>query len=132
MFDHPGQSELRIFGSLRETAGEVIEACGKPGIKLAQPVHAQRDQALREKFGERRSHSLKVRACRNEMNISIHGKARSRKDSIAAHGLNAGQARCFNELKPLFNAARAAAVAIVIEQPLAPCDSKALVVRARQ
>ena len=66
------------------------------------------------------------------MNVGINGKARRGKDSVAAHGLNTGKASGFHEPKPLFNAARSATVAIMIDQPFAPDEAKGLVVRTSE
>ena len=66
------------------------------------------------------------------MNVGVNGKARRGKDSVAAHGLNTGKASGFHEPKPLFNAARSATVAIMIDQPFAPDEAKALVVRSSE
>ena len=44
VFHDPGESEVGVFGSLRQAAGEIVEAARQPGIVLAQTIHAQRDE----------------------------------------------------------------------------------------
>src|ERR1700678_264162 len=44
--------EGRILRSLRQSRFEVVEAGRKPGIVMAQFLHAQRDQVARKKLGQ--------------------------------------------------------------------------------
>src|SRR6266403_6062105 len=46
VFYDPGESELGVLGSLRQAAGEIIEAAGKPRVVFAKPVHAKCDELL--------------------------------------------------------------------------------------
>src|SRR6266700_2982725 len=90
----------------------------------AHAVHAQSDQLMREKFSERGSHCFEMRACRDEIHIGLHGKARSRKNAVAAPSDVARKPGGFDELQPLFDAAGFCAVAIVIEDALAPGEAE--------
>ena len=45
--------EVRVFRRLMQAGLKVIQAARKPGIVLAQPLHAQRDQVLGKQLGER-------------------------------------------------------------------------------
>ena len=46
VFHDPSEREVGVFGSLRQAAGEIVEAAREPGIVLAQAIHAQRDQVF--------------------------------------------------------------------------------------
>src|SRR5215472_896341 len=122
VFDDPGQSEVGVFGCLREAAREVVEAGGKPRVKLAEPFHAERDEAPREKFGEGRGHSFQMRPCGDELDVGVNGIARGRQNSFAAHRVDARQAGGFDQFEPLFDTAGTgvSAVAVVIDQAFAP------------
>src|ERR1700730_1584535 len=44
MLHNPGESEVSVFGRLREAAGEIVEAAGKPGIVSAESIDAKGDE----------------------------------------------------------------------------------------
>src|SRR6266852_3011631 len=44
VFYDPGQGEVGVLGSLCETAGEIVETAGEPGIVLAHAIHAPGDE----------------------------------------------------------------------------------------
>src|SRR5258708_3093495 len=43
---NPNERKLRVFRRLRQTASEIIEVAGKPGIVLAHAIHAQGNQLV--------------------------------------------------------------------------------------
>src|SRR5882762_3596667 len=50
---NPGEGEVRVFGHLREAAGEIVETAGKPGVKSAESIDAKGDELARKEFRER-------------------------------------------------------------------------------
>ncbi len=90
VFDDPGKREISVFGGLRETAGEIVEAAGEPGVMFAEAIHSQDNQFLREQFGEGGSDGFEVRASGNEVNVSLDGETRCWKNAIAAEREFAG------------------------------------------
>src|SRR5260221_8593484 len=87
VFDHPSQREIGVFGCLREPSGEVIEAGREPRIKLAQAVHAQRNEFVRKKFSERGGDRFKMRMRGNELNVGVDGETSGGQDSFAPYRL---------------------------------------------
>src|SRR5579859_1645233 len=73
-----------------------------------------------------------MRAAFNELDVRVHGVARGGQNSFAANGLNARQAGCFHEMKPLFDSALLVVIAVVIDQAFAPRDAKDGIVAARK
>ena len=132
VFDYPGQSEVGVFGRLGEASAEIVEAGREPRVELAELFNAESDEAFGEKFGEGGSYGFDVGACGNEIDVSVDGVARSRENAFAAHGIDAGEAGGFDEFEPLFDTARAGvwAIAVVIDQTLAPCGAEGVVVAA--
>src|SRR5260370_25826514 len=128
----PGEREFGVVGSLRETAGKIIQASGEPGIVLAHAVHAQSDEFAGEEFGERRSDGFEVRASGYEVNVGLYGETRGGKNAVAAERVLAREAGSFDEPQPFFNAAGRRAVPIVIEDALAPGQAGAGIFAARE
>ncbi len=58
------------------------------------------------------------------MHVGIDGKARGGKDSLEANGLFAREASGFDKLEPLFDAAGFSAIAVVIDDALAPGETE--------
>ncbi len=52
VFHAVGESELSVFGGLREAALEIVERGNEPGIVLAHAVHAKGNEFVAEEFGE--------------------------------------------------------------------------------
>src|SRR5437016_4952854 len=46
VFHDPRKGEFGVFWSLPQTASEIVETAGQPGIVLAQAVHAKGNQLL--------------------------------------------------------------------------------------
>src|SRR5712692_5403511 len=84
VFYDPGQGEFGVLRSLRETAGEIVEAAGEPGIVLTEAIHAQDDQFSREEFSEGRGDGFKVRATGYEVDVGLDCETRRRKNAVAA------------------------------------------------
>ena len=84
MFHDPRQGELRVRRSLSETAGEIVQAGGEPGIVLAHAVHAESDEFAREEFGQGRGHGFEVRARGYEIDVGLDCKTRGRKNAVTA------------------------------------------------
>ena len=99
---------------------------------LAQPVHAQSDEILREKFGEGGSHGLKMRALADEIHVGADGIFCRGQNSIAANRLFACEARGLDKLQPLFDSAGPRAVAIMVDDALAPSEAERRIVGARE
>jgi len=75
----PGEREVGVFGGLRQAAGEVVEAIREPRIMLTAGGPYANDQFFREEFSQRGCLRLRdASARRNEINVSLHGVARSR------------------------------------------------------
>src|SRR2546430_8048673 len=73
-----------------------------------------------------------MRARRNEVNISLHGKARGGKDAVAAQSVIARKPRGFDQLQPLFDAAWLRARAVVVEDAFAPRQAERRVLAPRK
>src|SRR5208282_1603829 len=58
VFEHVADREGGIFRSLRQPRLKIVERGSERRIMLTHPLHAQRNQVAREKFGERRSDTL--------------------------------------------------------------------------
>ncbi len=132
VFDDPGEGEVGVFGGLGHAAGEIVEAAGEPRVVLAQAIDAQRDQFFRKHFGEGRGDGFGVRFRGDEIDVGLDGVARGGEDAFAADGLIAGEAGGFDEAQPLFDAAGFGAVAVVIEDALAPGEAEGGIFGARE
>src|SRR6266446_6559973 len=128
----PGKREFGVFGRLREAAGEVVEAAGEPRVVFAKPVHAKRDEFFREEFCQGGSYRFEVRTGGDKVHIGLNGVTRGGKDAIACKRLFARQTGGFDEAQPFFNAAGSCAVAIVIEDAFAPCETEGGIFAARE
>src|ERR1035438_754498 len=73
-----------------------------------------------------------MRAGRDKMNVRLHREARGGKDSISAQRLVAIESDSFDQLQPLFDAARSRAVPIMVQNSFAPGDSKRGIFTARK
>src|SRR5215469_7958270 len=124
MLPHPLERELRILGSLREAASEIVEAARQPRVVLAQTVQAQRDELVRKKLGQRRSDRFEMRAGGDQLHVGLYREARGRKEAVAAESVLARQPGSFEQFQPLFDAARFRPVAIMIEKALAPGEAE--------
>src|SRR6266849_1184687 len=132
VFYDPGQGEVGVLGSLREAACEIVETAREPGVVFAEAIHAQDDQFFREEFGKGRSDGFEVRSSGYEINVCLDGETRGRKNAIAAEGVFARKAGGFHETQPLLDAAGLGAITIVIEDALAPGETKRWVVATRE
>src|SRR5260370_4825519 len=97
VFDDPVEREISVFGGLCETAGEIVEAAGEPGVMFAEAIHAQDNQFLREQFSKGGSDGFEVRASGDEVNVSLDGETRCWKNAIAAERMFAREAGGFDE-----------------------------------
>src|SRR6266852_2333314 len=132
VFYDPGQGEVGVLGSLREAACEIVETAREPGVVFAEAIHAQDDQFFREEFGQGRSDGFEVRSSGYEINVCLDGETRGRKNAVAVERMFAREAGSFDQMQPLFDAARFRTVAIVIEDALAPGETKRRVFAARE
>src|SRR5882762_1223302 len=132
VFYDPGQGEFGILWSLRKTAGEIVEAAGEPGIVLAHAVHPEGDEFAREEFGQGRSDGFEMRASGYEIDVGLYCEARRWKNAIAAERVFTREAGSFHETQPLLNAAGLGAVAVMIEDALAPGETEQGVFAARE
>src|SRR5260370_7782908 len=128
----PGESKFGVFRSLRETAGKIVETAGEPGVVLAEAIHAQNDQFFGEEFGEGRSDGLEVRASGYEVNVGLYGETRGGKDAVVAEGVLTWEPGGLDEPQPFVNAPGLGATTIVIEDALAPSQTKAGIFAARE
>ena len=87
---------------------------------------------FRKQFGERRGDGFEVRARGDEVDVSLHGVARGGKNAVALQGLFARKPGGFDQPQPLLDAAGSCAVAIVIEDALAPRQAKGRIFAARE
>src|SRR5258708_4891285 len=132
VFHDPGQGELGVLGSLRETAGEIVQTAGEPGIMLAHAIHAKSDEFVGEELGQGRSDGFEVRASGYEVDVGLNGETRRGENAIAAERVFAREAGGFHETQPLFNAAGLGAVAVMIEDAFAPGEAEPGVFTARE
>src|SRR6266403_2961875 len=128
----PGKREFGVFGGLREAAGEIVEAAGEPRVVFAKAVHAKRDEFFREEFRQRGSYRFEVRTCGDKVHVGLNGVSRGGKNAIARECLFTGQTGGFDEAQPFFNAAGSCAVAVVIEDAFAPCETEGGIFAARE
>ena len=103
VFHDPGEGEFGVFGSLRQAAGEIVETAGEPGIVLAQAVHAQRDEFVGEKFGERRSNGFEVRARGDEVARRLHGVSRGGQECLRREWLARARGRWLRRARSHFS-----------------------------
>jgi hypothetical protein len=73
-----------------------------------------------------------VRSSGYEINVCLNGESSGRKNAIAAEGVFARKAGGFHETQPLLDAAGLGAITIVIEDALAPGETKRWVVATRE
>src|ERR1700719_191485 len=84
VFYYPVQGELGVLRSLRETAGEIVQTAGEPGIVFAQAIHAQDDQFLREEFGQGGGNGFEVRARGYEIDVGLDRKTRGGENAVTS------------------------------------------------
>src|SRR5216684_3597444 len=132
VFHDPRQGELGVLRSLGETAGEIVQSAGEPGVVLAHAIQAKSDEFVGEEFGQGRSDGFQVRASGYEVDVGLDCETRPGKNAIAAESLFARQAGGFHETQPLFDAAGLGVIAIVIEDAFAPGDAEPGVFAARE
>src|SRR2546429_9363331 len=124
VFHDPGQGELGVLRSLRETTGEIIETAGEPGIVLAKAVHAKGNQLLREKLGEGRSDGFEMRSSRDKFDVGLNGVTCCRQDAGATKSEVPRKPGSFDETQPFFDAAGLGAVAVMIKDTLPPGEAE--------
>ena len=73
-----------------------------------------------------------MRAPGDQLHIGLYREARGRKDAVATESLLSRKSGSFDQLQPLFDAARFAAVAIMIENALAPGAAERGILAARK
>src|SRR5216684_8319717 len=73
-----------------------------------------------------------MRARGNEIDVSLHGKARGGKDAFAIQRSFARKASGLHQAQPFFDAARFSAVAVVIKDALAPRQTEGGILGASQ
>src|SRR5258708_36616293 len=73
-----------------------------------------------------------MRGARNEENVGLNGVARAGQDSFTLDGLLAMQARSFHEPEPFFDSAGMLAIAVVVDDSLAPGNAKGGVLAAAE
>src|ERR1700730_3602611 len=117
---HECHGELSVFRRLRQTHLEIIQSASKPRIVLPKFLHAQRDQVAGKQLGQRRGHGFEQRAVSHDIEIFIHGEARSWKGTLSCASFFRVETGCFGKFQPTFNAAFAMDVAIMVDHTLAP------------
>src|SRR5215467_16327032 len=73
-----------------------------------------------------------MRPCRDEVDIGLYSKARGRQNTVAAQSVIARKTGCFDQLQPFFDAAQFRAIAVVIENALAPRQAESRILAPRK
>jgi hypothetical protein len=132
VFGHVLQRKISIDGSLIEPSLEVIQAPGKPGIKLAERAQPQGDEISGEQFRERRPDGFEQRAISYQIKVSVNGIAYARKDLVASDHSFPAQTRGFGQPQPAFDTPFRGDVSVMIENALAPGTTEDRIITARE
>jgi hypothetical protein len=97
-----------------------------------QSVHSQGDQLAREKLRQGRGHRLEKRPRLDELDVGFDGVTRGGQNPLPSDGLFARKARRLDQPQPFLDTAGSRAVAVVVNNPLAPGAAEFRIVAARE
>src|SRR5579872_4059549 len=99
---------------------------------LSQTIDTQRDQIARKKLGERRCYRLQEAVLGDQIQVGVHRVIHRRQNSALRRDLLPVETGRFGQKNPLFDAAGMGAVAVMIDDTLAPGAAKGGILAPRE